>query len=254
LVKYIFKKQLETLREEMTTIDVKKLTSTTSDWETNEYVILSKVKDWLSRLNSNKLFPALEESLQLKLSLEEILRENLECKLWFDNEIRARRLNARYTVYEKAHHIGFKLDKMFEFIEWALQLNKQVLEEGGIIKNFVEENLLLRKISTLEKNFYGKGYFALPDNKKQVLNLYLYEVVWDWSQEHISQRLQSRLIRSIPKQIVQNPVEQLMIEFINNSQELFEPVAYVFETDLDFPYQETILPMAEEKLLTALGS
>jgi hypothetical protein len=238
----------------MTTLDVKKLTSTASDWETNQYIILSKIRDWLNQLNRNYLFPALEESIQLNLSLEDILYENLECKLWFDNEIRARRINERFTVYEKAHQIGFKLDRMFEFIEWALKLNRQVLEEGEIIKNFIEENLQLRKISTAEKNFHGKGYFALPDNKKELLNVYLYEVVWDWSQEHITQKLQSKLVRSIPKQLVKNPIEQLMTEFISYSQDLFDPVVYIFETELDFPYKETLLPLAEERLLSALSS
>jgi hypothetical protein len=238
----------------MTTLDVKKLTSTASDWETNQYIILSKIRDWLNQLNRNYLFPALEESIQLNLSLEDILYENLECKLWFDNEIRARRINERFTVYEKAHQIGFKLDRMFEFIEWALKLNRQVLEEGEIIKNFIEENLQLRKISTAEKNFHGKGYFALPDNKKELLNVYLYEVVWDWSQEHITQKLQSKLVRSIPQQLVKNPIEQLMTEFISYSQDLFDPVVYIFETELDFPYKETLLPLAEERLLSALSS
>jgi hypothetical protein len=238
----------------MTTLDVKKLTSTTSDWETNEYVILSKVKDWLNQLNRNKLFPSLDESRHLNQSLEDIIRENIDCKLWFDNEIRARRINERFTVYEKAHQIGFKLDRMFDFIKWALRLNKQVIVEGEIIKEFVEQNLKLRRISTSEKNFHGKGYFALPDNKKELLNVYLYEVVWDWSQEHISQRLHTKLIRSIPQQFVQNPVEQLMIEFINLSQELFDPVVYIFETDMDFPYKETMLPLAEGRLLNVLST
>jgi hypothetical protein len=238
----------------MTTLDVKKLTSTTSDWETNEYVILSKVKDWLNQLNRNKLFPSLNESLHLNQSLEDIVRENIDCKLWFDNEIRARRINERFTVYEKAHQIGFKLDRMFDFIKWALKINRQVIIEGEIIKEFVVNNVRLRKISTTEKNFHGKGYFALPDNKKELLNVYLYEVVWDWSKEHISQRLQSKLIRSIPQQVVKNPVEQLMFEFINFSQDLFDPVVYIFETDLDFPYKETILPLAEEQLLNVLGT
>lgn len=237
----------------MTTLDVKKLTSTTSDWETNQYVILSNIKHWLVELHRNRVFPSLEESIQLKLSLEDILRENLECKLWFDNEIRARRINDRYTVYEKAHNIGFKLEKMLEFIEWALKLNKPVLEEGNILKNFVDENLFLHKISAAEKNFHGKGYFSLPDNRKELLNLYLYEIVWDWSHEHITNRLQTKLVRSIPQQLVKNPVDQLMIEFINYSQELFEPVVYVIETDLDFPYKETILPLAEEKLLSTIS-
>ena len=237
----------------MTTLDVKKLTSCGSDWETNQYTILSKVKEWSDNLHKNKLFPSIEESIQLNLSLEDILRDNIECKLWFDNEIRTRKINDRFIVYEKAHQIGNQLEKLLNFIEWALKLNKPVLEEGRIIKNFVEENISIKRLSTVEKNYNGKGYFALPDNKSNLLNVYLYEIIWDWSQENMYQRIFSNLVRSIPTCIIDKPVEDLMIDFINKAQDLHEPVVFLFETDLDFPFKETLFPIAEEMLLKYLS-
>jgi hypothetical protein len=237
----------------MTTLDLKKLTSCGSDWESNQYKILIKVKDWLSDFHKNKLFPAIEESVQFNLSLEDILRENIECKLWFDNEIRARKINERVMVYEKAHQIGNQLDKLLNFIDWALKLNKPVLEEGRIIKNFVEDNLFIKRISTIERNYHGKGYFTLPDNKTKILNIYLYEIIWDWSQENLYQRIVSAKVRSIPQEMIQISVEEFMNDFIIHSQDLHEPVVFLFETDLDFPYEETIFPIAEEKLLKHLS-
>jgi hypothetical protein len=237
----------------MTTLDLKKLTSCGSDWESNQYKILIKVKEWLSDFHKNKLFPAIEESVQFNLSLEDILRENIECKLWFDNEIRTRKINERIMVYEKAHQIGNQLDKLLNFIDWSLKLNKPVLEEGRIIKNFVEDNLLINRISTVEKNYHGKGYFTLPDNKNELLNIYLYEIIWDWSQENLYQRIVSAKVRSIHQKMIKSTVEDLMRDFIAHSQVLHEPVIFVFETDLDFPYKETIFPIAEEKLLKHLS-
>jgi hypothetical protein len=238
----------------MTTLDLKKLTSCGSDWESNQYKILIKVKEWLSDLHKNKLFPAIEESVQFNLSLEDILKENIECKLWFDNEIRARKINERIMVYEKAHQIGNQLDKLLIFIDWALKLNKPVLEEGRIIKNFVEDNLIIKRISSIEKNYHGKGYFTLPDNKNELLNIYLYEIIWDWSQENLYQRIVSAKVRSIHQKMIKSSVEDMMKDFIAHSQVLHEPVIFVFETDLDFPYKETIFPLAEEKLLKHLSS
>ena len=69
----------------MTTLDVKKLTSCGSDWEGNQYTLLSRVKVWTDQIRKNKLFPALQESIQTNINLEEILRENLESKWWFDS-------------------------------------------------------------------------------------------------------------------------------------------------------------------------
>jgi len=241
------------MRQNITALDVKKLTSCGSDWETNQYTILNKVKEWLQNLHKNKLFPSIEESIQLNLALEDILRDNIESKVWFDNEIRSRKLNERFIVYEKAHQIGNQIDKLFNFIDWALQLNRPVLEEGRVIKNFVDENLSVKRISTLERNYNGKGYFTLPNNKDQILNIYLYEILLDWSEENLYQRMSSSLVSSIPFNLIDNSIEETVIDFITNSQILYEPVVYIFETDLDFPYTETMFPIAEEKLLKSLS-
>ncbi|MFI5237671.1 MAG: hypothetical protein ACHQLA_07035 [Ignavibacteriales bacterium] len=236
----------------MTTLDLKKLTSCGSDWELNQYKILIKVREWLMNFNKNKLFPSIEEAIQLNLALEDLLRENIECKLWFDSEIRGQNGNERVIVYEKAHQVGNQLDKLLNFIDWALQLNRPVLEEGRIIKNFVEEDLEITRVSNVEKNYNGKGYFSLPDNKNGLLNIYLYEIVWDWSQENLYQQIHSHLVKSIPQSEVHIPVEELITNFVKYSQDLHEPVAYILETDLDFPYEDTIFPIAEDKLLKYL--
>jgi len=238
----------------MTTLDLKKLTSFGSDWEANQYKILIKVREWLSNFNKNKLFPSIEEAIQLNLALEDLLRENIECKLWFDNEIRGQNGNERVIVYEKAHQVGNQLDKLLDFIDWTLQLNRPVLEEGRIIKNFVEDNLVITRLSNVEKNYHGKGYFSLPDYKNQILNICLYEIIWDWSQENVYQRIESHLVNSVPQSSINNSVEEWMLNFISQSQELHEPVAYIFDTDLDFPYEETMFPIAEEKLLKHLST
>ena len=232
----------------MTTLDVKKLTSCGSDWEANQYTLLSRVKVWTDQIRRNKLFPSLDESIQLSTSLEEILRENLESKWWFDSEIRARRLNERIIVYEKAHQIGFQLDMLLEFVEWALYLNRPVLEEGEILRSFVEENISISKIKS-NKNYLGKGYFAVPNHKKKMLNIYYYEVNWDWHKNEVIHTMKTELIRSVPFESIKDSVEEFVKDFINNYQQLYDPVAFIFETDLDFPYEETMLPIAEEKLL-----
>src|SRR4030066_269220 len=122
----------------MTTLDLKKLSSCGSDWELNQYKILIKIKEWLLNFRKNKLFPSIEEAIQLNLALEDLL----------------------------------------------------------------EENLSIKRISRVEKNYHGKGYFSLPDNKNEVLNIYLYEIIWDWSQENLYQRINSRLVRSVPQQVI----------------------------------------------------
>ena len=70
----------------MTNLDVKKLVSCNSDWESNQYTLLSKVREWESNFRKNRLYPYLSEAIELHLTLKDILQENLESKWWLEKE------------------------------------------------------------------------------------------------------------------------------------------------------------------------
>ena len=235
----------------MTNIDVKKLTSSNSDWETNQYTLLSRVKEWDSNFRKNRLYPHINDSIELHYKLAEILQENLESKWWLEREVGTRVNDERIIVYEKAQQVSEQLNHLVSFVEWALRINRPIMEEGLIIQEFIEDNLNVKPF-TDEPNYRGKGYFSLTDNKKMVLNIYLYDLKWEWNDDEPDHSLNIKLVRSIPLTIVDSNEEELMREFLEYSQPLFKPMAYIFKHDLDFPYEETIYPLAEEKLLSIL--
>ena len=241
------------LQGKMTNIDVKKLTSCNSDWEMNQYTILSRVKEWGSNFRKNRLHPYLAESIELDKKLKDILQENLESKWWLEKELRPRIINNKYVVHDKAQQVTSQLNLILSFVEWALKLNRPIKEEGMILKEFVEENIIVKPL-TNDKNFRGKGYLSLEDIKKQVLNIYQYDMNWGWEESEPIHTLNISNVRSIPLSLIDKDIEDLMQEFVDYSQPLYKPMVYMFKTDLDFPYEETIYPVAEEKLLKTIMS
>jgi hypothetical protein len=187
----------------------------------------------------------------LHYNLADILQENLESKWWLEREVGQRVDDERVIVYEKAQQVSEQLNHLLSFVEWALRLNRPIMEEGLILKEFIEDNLIINPISS-EPNFRGKGYFSLTDNKKMVFNIYLYDFKWGWKNDEPEHKLNTKQVRSIPLTIVDSNEEEIMREFIKCSQPLYKPMAYIIKNDLDFPYEETIYPVAEEKLLTTI--
>ena len=235
----------------MTNIDVNKLTSCNSDWEMNQYTLLSRVKVWESQFRKNRLYPYINDSIELHYKLSAILQENLESKWWLEREVGKRVTDEKIIVYEKAQQVSEQLNQLLSFVEWALKLNRPIMEEGLILKEFIEDNLVIKLIGR-EPNFRGKGYFSLTDNKKMVFNIYLYDLKWGWTDDEPEHTLNIKLVRSIPLIIFDSSEEELMKDFIEYSQPLYKPMAYIFKNELDFPYEETIYPLAKEKLLTMI--
>jgi hypothetical protein len=65
--------------------------------------------------------------------------------------------------------------------------------------------------------------------------------------------LDLELLRSIPFSLVKDSPYDLMKEFIEHSQNLYDPMVYICETELDFPFNETLLPIIKSKLLDSVN-
>jgi hypothetical protein len=93
----------------------------------------------------------------------------------------------------------------------------------------------------------------IPDNKKKVYKIFLYELSINWDVDEPIEYLDLELLRSIPFSLVDKPKQELMRDFIEHSQQMYDPMVYICETDLDFPFTETILPIAKNKLLESVN-
>ena len=175
-------------------LDISKITSCGSDWETNRYTFLQTLKTWQDELRKNKLYPALDLSWQLQNKFNDILSENIESKYWLEKEVKGTFIDDRLVILEKAHQISFQLDKLIAFIKWGLNENFDLLNEGEVVKQFVCDNVSIIPYSSPDK-YRGKGYILIPDNKLKVYKIYLYELSINWSVNEPVEFLEMNLLR-----------------------------------------------------------
>ncbi len=233
-------------------IDIKKLTSCGSDWEINRYNFLSTLKQWHNQLKKNQLYPVLDYSLNLNQRFQELLAENIESKDWLDKEVNGTMVNDRMVMLDKAHKISYQLNKLIDFVSWALNMNNQVLAECYALKEFVYENIQINCLSEFDK-FKGKGYLIAPDNEKKLFKIFLYELTINWESEEPKETLELNLLRSIPMELLQESAEELIAKFVKYSQSIYDPMIFKVDTDLDFAFNETLLPVIKEKLMEKIN-
>ncbi|MDD5607052.1 MAG: hypothetical protein PHY57_00925 [Ignavibacterium sp.] len=233
-------------------LDITKITSCGSDWKTNRYTFLQTLKSWRSEIHRNKLYPAVEYADHLQLRFNDILTENIESKSWLENEVKGTLVDNKLVILEKAHQISSQLDKLIDFVKWALKENQEIVNEAKIVKQFVQENIEIKACCNKDK-YRGKGYILIPDNKLSVYKIYLYDLSINWSINDPVEYLEMTLLRSIPVEMVNQSLEELMNEFVINSSTLFDPMIYICKTELDFPFKETMFPVIKEKLLSSVN-
>lgn len=233
-------------------LDISKITSCGSDWETNRYTFLQTMKSWQNEIRHNRLFPAIDFAWQLQNKFNDILSENIESKYWLEREVKGAFIDDRLVILEKAHQISFQLDRLIDFVKWGLNENIDLLNEAEIVREFVYENIQVLPCCNTDK-YRGKGYILIPDNKIKVYKIYLYELSINWSVDDPVEYLDLDLLRSMPFDLVQDSPYDLMNEFIEHTQNLYDPMVYICETEIDFPFNETLLPIIKTKLLESVN-
>ncbi len=222
------------------------------DWEISQYKILSGIKEYSAQFNKNKLYPALAELINISTRLETIVNNNSDIKLWVPKIIKSGEVRNRNIIYETADKLVNEKEYLHELINWALPHINLLIEEGLILYEFVEENMEIAPVGHLPE-FKEEGYFFIPDNLKQILIINKYECSLFSSGKKPMRSLKTRIVKTIEQSKISQSYETIKFDVMRTNRELNNQAAYICETDLEFPFAETIFPIAKSKLLAILS-
>ena len=224
-----------------------------SDLESSQYTILNALKSYHDEFTHNRLYPSLSELIELTLVLEGLLKEksNLQDKLpqqLTDVDLKNKRL-----IYAPVNIAGADIERMAELIAWSLPRIKKAIEEGMEIFDFVDEHVTMIEVG-ISPMYQMEGYAFVPENKAFLLHLVRYEVSLYTSDGERYRAIKTRLVKSIKQSYLRQSPESIKLEMIREHQDLPNPATFVFETDLEFPFSETILPIAKRKLMVRVAA
>lgn len=205
-----------------------------TDPERSRYLLLNKFKFCQKELNETRLYPTYQMLINLYSQLTDIMTNH--------NRI----FNKEYTdaiteqeSEEKHMLINNDIEKSFELMHWSLAHLNRLLENGKAIYDFVDESITIESIGIYSK-YNTDGYFILPDNRERVLRILkysrnLYKIL---KTKEVANRRMTLI--TIPNTVLKN----YMI-----SDDIINQIIYMLDTELNFSYSHTILPVAKRKFL-----
>jgi len=223
------------------------------DKELYQYKILGLLKGYSKQFNKNKLYPSLHKLHQI-----DNLIDMLYIKYQDFNEALFRGLRVSDTDPEK---IKVAVDEsriendteVFELIKWVKPQVQATLDEGIALYEFVYENIIIEAVEPLPY-FKENGYFVIPNFQ----NLKLILIEYNCSVRKINNKTVTSL-QTIP--FIQSNLDEYNLPILNTGVKLINvygnlntPAIYICNTELDLPFNETILPIAKAKLLSLLNS
>ncbi len=221
------------------------------DVERKQYEVLQGLKSYTDEFHHNRLYPALSELIELYNALQDFLQKKNDFKL--PQNLKDVDLENKHLVFESPDQANDEIERAVDLIAWAIPMVARGIDEGKEVYNFVEEHIAIEEVGIMPM-YKEEGYWFVPDHTVSVLHLLRYKVSLFSSTSERFRTLQTQVLESIARSFITQTPESLKLDLIERYQDLPNPATYACETDLEFPFAATILPVAKRKLMSHLFS
>ncbi len=221
------------------------------DLELNQYYILAGIKEFRNEFNKKKLYPSFTNLLNLTSQLQDIIEQKNDLEYKFSKKIKTFDFKNNKIIFETIETEQPEINCLFDLIDWSLPQLKSVIEEALVICEYVENNLIIEQVGILPI-YKSEGYFIIPNNEISLLQVHRFECSLFSSDYEKYRALKTKLLKTYEKDLLRLPLENLKLELIKEYRDLPNPATFRCETELDFPFTETVFPIAKRKLMSAI--
>lgn len=224
-----------------------------SDPEAARYRILATFREHERALQQRRLFPTWRDIQQLRATLQELLRQRLLLEQAFPHVLLGIDWDAlqlvaipAYTPQERER----ALQQLFLLIEWALPLVEELHQHSQELYDFACEHIAVHEVGLLWLQ-RREGFLLTPDRAQQRV------FVWHYRVRPVVGANERPLVQLAP--VMELPMGTIWApdvwrSAIQHRVPAHPAPTYICDADEDFPLQETLLPIAEEKLAQRVGN
>ena len=235
----------------MTYLSLESFYAADSDFELNQYNVLAGIKEFRSEFNKKKLYPTFTNIINLTAQLQDIVQQKNDLEFKFAKKIKSFDFKNNKIIFESVEKEQPEIDCLFDLIDWALPKLKSVIEEALVICEYVENNLKIEQVGILPV-YKSEGYFIIPNNEVASVQVHRFECSLFSSDDEKYRALRTKLLKTYDNEIIRLSLDNIKLELIREYQDLPNPATFRCETDLDFPFAETVFPIAKRKLMSAI--
>lgn len=223
------------------------LTEGLIDFEYKKYVLLAYLQEVRRHFDSVKLYPYLSDLIfhyQNLISLKknkELIFEN------FPKEISKADFEKLSLQYKKVIQDDELMKELEEIVFYAIPQFKTLLDEGKDIYEFVEESLEISPVG-IRPLHNDEGYFFIEEKDSKETKVYTFKITIFENAQETFRAIHAQLLDSFIKPWGKT-FESVKIDLIRKYQTLPNPATFLIYSNLCFPLDETLLPIAKRSLV-----
>src|SRR5690606_25097681 len=133
-------------------------------------------------------------------------------------------------------------------ISYAIVKLGSVLKEGKEIYDFVESRLTIESIGVMPLYPYN-GYMLLKNGDEKGILVYEYQVTLFEGKDEKYRGVHMHYVTKYDRHFRYGSPESIRKDLIHKRKKLPKPAVYHVESDITFPLDQTLLPLAKRTLM-----
>ncbi|TDW96472.1 hypothetical protein [Dinghuibacter silviterrae] len=220
------------------------------DFELKKYTLLAYLQEVNRCFDENKLYPQLSDIIFHYNNLC-AFRENKQIlQKFFPKRLSKIDLERLQLLYERMVEDEDIMLQLEEIIQFAIGRLTPTIRNGTDLYEFVEERLSITPVGLIPLDVQ-EGYMFLSNGSTRQTRVYQYRLSIFEKHDEKYRAIKTEYIETRRRSIVYT-YEQIKAELLRSRATLPNPAVYSVETELTYPLEETLLPIAKRRLVRYL--
>jgi hypothetical protein len=222
------------------------------DFELKKYTLLAYLQEVDKYFNENKLYPQLADIIFHYNNIVAFRENKKYLQEHFPKKLTGIQLEKLQLLYEQLIEDDELMQELEDIIHFSAGKIKSTIHNGTEIYEFVEDKIRITPVGLIPLDTQ-EGYFFLSSGRSKAVRIYQYRLsIFEKHNENFRSIKTSYL--EMMQRSISHTYETQKQELIRNRVELPNPAVYSIETTLDFPMDETLLPIAKRSLVKFIST
>jgi hypothetical protein len=222
------------------------------DFEHKKYILLDYLQEINRHFDKSRLYPNLTDLIFHYNNLLDFKNNKSALQQAFPQRLTKADIDAVKLTYQKIVQDDASMAEIESIIYYALSKMNPAIQTGKEIYDFVESRLNIDPIGLVPLMPYH-GYFSLRNGKERTNYIYEYQVTIFENKDDKFRGINVQFIDTYEQSITTTP-EYIKLDLIRRHKHLPNPALYYVQSDITFPLEQTLLPVAKRSLVKYISS
>ena len=223
----------------------------TIDFEHKKYILLDYLQEINRHFDKSRLYPNLTDLVFHYQNLLDFKQNKNALQQTFPQRLTKADIEAVKLTYQKIIDEDNAMIEIEQIITYALRKMDPAIKMGREIYDFVESRINIDPIGLMPL-MPNQGYFSLRNGKQSTNWIYEYQLTIFENKNDRFRGINVQLVDQYEPSITNTP-ESMKLQLINQRRHLPNPAVYYVQSDITFPLEQTLLPVAKKCLAKFIG-